>query len=393
MLPLHIAITSRFPSVPYGGGTQRVSDTLARGLTARGFSVFFYSLIHDNSNFPYPAQQLSSPSQDFTSFEAVHAYHEFLREYHIDVIINQDGLFETSELFLNTGGINIRKISVIHSSPFYDYSHLWYKARTLRSHGIVEKLKRIARMILYPRTKWRAKCSWRQHYRMLEDSRTELCFLSPRCREEFRTLVPDYPWETHSIANPNTYSKLPEPDYSKKNKEVLFVGRLDNRSKQLPLLLKIWAKVSKICPDWQLSIVGAGPDGEMLQKMARKLRLSRLTFHGRQDPLPFYQRASILCLTSLYEGFPMVLTEAQQNGVVPIAFDSFPAVHDIIEHGKTGVIAKAFNIKDFTEKLIKLMQHNLLRRSMSHAAQKAVQRYSEERIIDEWTKCLNKEKA
>lgn len=388
MLPMHIAITSRFPSVPSEGGTQRVSDTLARGLTARGFSVFFYSLIHGDSNFSYPVQQFTSPSEDFSAPESVHAYHDFLREKHIDVIINQDGLFETSELFLNTGGINTRKISVMHNSPFYDYSHLWYKARTLRSHGIVEMLKRIARMILYPRTKWRAKCSWRQHYRMLANSQTELCFLSPRCREEFRTLVQDYPWETHSIANPNTYSEQTELDYSKKIKEVLFVGRLDNRSKQLPLLLKIWAKVSKLCPNWRLSIVGAGPDGDMLRKMAEKLRLSRLTFHGRQDPLPFYQRASILCLTSLYEGFPMVLTEAQQNGVVPIVFDSFPAVHDIIEHGKTGMIAKAFSIKDFTVKLTQLMRDDLLRQNMSHAAHQFVRAFDTERIIDDWVKYL-----
>lgn len=385
---LHIAITARTAASPHEGGTERVSYNLARGLSSLGFTVFLYSLKQGHSNFSYPAPQLSSPSEDFSAPESIHAYHDFLRENHIDVIINQDGLFETSELFLNTGGMNIRKISVIHSSPFYDFSHLWYKAHTLRSNGIVEKLKRIARIILYPRTKWRAKCSWRQHYRMLEDSRTELCFLSPRCREEFRTLVPDYPWETRSIANPNTYPELPGPDLLKKNKEVLFVGRLDNRSKQLPLLLKIWAKVSKLCPDWQFSIVGAGPDGDMLRKMAEKLRLSRLTFHGRQDPLPFYQRASILCLTSLYEGFPMVLTEAQQNGVVPIVFDSFPAVHDIIEHGKTGMIVKAFSIKDFSKKLTQLMRDDLLRQNMSHAAHQFVRAFDTERIIDDWVKYL-----
>jgi glycosyltransferase involved in cell wall biosynthesis len=43
-------------------------------------------------------------------------------------------------------------------------------------------------------------------------------------------------------------------------------------------------------------------------------------------------------MTSAYEGWGLTLTEAQQMGVVPIAFDSFGAVYDIIENEYNGLI-------------------------------------------------------
>lgn len=38
------------------------------------------------------------------------------------------------------------------------------------------------------------------------------------------------------------------------------------------------------------------------------------------------------------EGFPLVLAEAMSFGVVPVVYNSFAAVNDIIDNGKNGVI-------------------------------------------------------
>lgn len=70
--------------------------------------------------------------------------------------------------------------------------------------------------------------------------------------------------------------------------------------------------------------------------MACKLNLRNIEFKGTQPSEPYYAESSVLCMTSTYEGFPMVLIEAQQYGCVPMAFDSFEAVHDIIEDGENG---------------------------------------------------------
>lgn len=109
--------------------------------------------------------------------------------------------------------------------------------------------------------------------------------------------------------------------------------------------MRIWEKVEKACPGWHLDIVGDGPDAELLKDSAQKLGLSRIVFHGFQNPGPYYSRASIFCMTSTFEGFGLVLVEAMQHGCVPIAFDSYPAVRDIISHGENGILIPPFRKK------------------------------------------------
>lgn len=41
-------------------------------------------------------------------------------------------------------------------------------------------------------------------------------------------------------------------------------------------------------------------------------------------------------MTSQIESWGLVITEAQQFGVVPIAYDSYPTIHEIIHHKKMG---------------------------------------------------------
>lgn len=68
-----------------------------------------------------------------------------------------------------------------------------------------------------------------------------------------------------------------------------------------------------------------------------RLVLKNVLFEGRQNPLSYYRRAAVFLMTSLFEGFGVTLTEAQQMGVVPMAMDSFEAVHDIINHRVSGI--------------------------------------------------------
>ena len=123
-----------------------------------------------------------------------------------------------------------------------------------------------------------------------------------------------------------------------KEKEIIFVGRLDFVQKRTYRVLDTWNLLEDKHPDWRLTIVGDGPDRENLEKHAKELNLKRVYFEGFQNPLKYYKRASILMLTSDFEGFPLVLAEAMSFGVVPVVYNSFAAVNDIIDNGKNGVI-------------------------------------------------------
>ncbi len=78
--------------------------------------------------------------------------------------------------------------------------------------------------------------------------------------------------------------------------------------------------------------------------------IPNIRFVGYQDPLPYQLESSISCMTSLYEGWGMVLTEAMQCGAVPIAFNSFASVTDVIDHGRNGILVKPFSIKQYEKK-------------------------------------------
>jgi len=68
--------------------------------------------------------------------------------------------------------------------------------------------------------------------------------------------------------------------------------------------------------DWQLKIVGTGPDEEKLKKLAGKLGIAdRISWLGfRKDPYSDFREITALMLTSRYKGFPMVLVETIQRG-------------------------------------------------------------------------------
>ena len=84
--------------------------------------------------------------------------------------------------------------------------------------------------------------------------------------------------------------------------------------------------------------------------------IKRVRFEGRHaDVSPFYREASILCLTSQTEGWGLCLTEAQANGVIPIAFGCTDGVKTILSpSGKNGFIVPPFDEDRFARTLLKV---------------------------------------
>lgn len=144
----------------------------------------------------------------------------------------------------------------------------------------------------------------------------------------------------------------------------------------------------KLYPQWKLIIVGDGPDKDVLINKAKDI--SNIEFKGYQDPREYYEKASIFCMTSIFEGFPMCLTEAMQFGCVPVAFDSFSAVYDIIKPGETGELVKSFDKKEYVGKLIHLIDDETYRKKLSKNAFQYVKRYDIANILPKWIELIEK---
>jgi glycosyltransferase involved in cell wall biosynthesis len=177
----------------------------------------------------------------------------------------------------------------------------------------------------------------------------------------------------------------------KKQKQVLIVARIDEDSKRISLALKMWRFIEQndCLSEWELVIVGTGDDEDFCKQLAKKLHLQRCFFEGHQNPLDYYLKASIYLMTSSNEGFPVSLVEAQQNGVVPIAFDSFGAVHDIIESGYNGVIVREKNVTEYVKQLAALMKDDERRRQMAINAVESSKRFAFDKIVAKWIELFN----
>ncbi len=183
------------------------------------------------------------------------------------------------------------------------------------------------------------------------------------------------------------------PNSVNKQKEVLFVGRLDYNQKRVHRVIETWALAEHVRPDWHLTIVGDGPERENLERLVRDLNLRNVSFEGFRSPRPYYERASLLVLASEFEGFPLVLAECMSFGVVPVVYGSYSAVYDIIKDGKNGMIVKpendGFHAETMSAALLQAMTDNVLLRRMSGAAIETSKEYSIDVIYGQWNKILS----
>lgn len=167
---------------------------------------------------------------------------------------------------------------------------------------------------------------------------------------------------------------------------------MENQSKRLFRIIQTWKLLEEKFPDWRLTFVGDGPDRNSLEEKVIELGLKRVRFVGFQNPVKYYQRASILMLTSDLEGFPLVLAECMSFGVVPAVYASYPAVYDIIKDGDDGIIIPKRDVYPAelaAKKMAYIMEDDNKRLKMSFSAVKRSQQYSISTICRQWDKTFN----
>ena len=97
---------------------------------------------------------------------------------------------------------------------------------------------------------------------------------------------------------------------------IINVGRLAYQ-KAHDVLLKAFGKVVEPGGDFNLIILGKGPEEENLKELARRLGLSERVFllGFKSNPYTYMARAEFFVLSSRFEGFSNVLLEAMSLGL------------------------------------------------------------------------------
>ncbi|QOR04226.1 glycosyltransferase [Campylobacter cuniculorum] len=214
--------------------------------------------------------------------------------------------------------------------------------------------------------------------------------------KELKSFQAKYP-KSHFSIIPNFIPTIPKESTNHAQKIVLSVGRLVEQ-KGFSRLIEIWDLVQKnqAFREWKLHIVGEGGLEQELREQisAKNLNDSIILKPFTKEIEKEYLSASIYVMTSLYEGFGMVLVESGSFALPSVAFDVKTGPSDIIEDSKTGFLIEDNALESFVKKLCVLMENQNLREQMGNAAKKRMQeKFSKEVIMEKWEELFESLKA
>lgn len=174
--------------------------------------------------------------------------------------------------------------------------------------------------------------------------------------------------------DPN-YFKPPKKRPLKEKIDFLFVGRLV-KVKNLTYLMKGFYEALKENKKIFLHIVGEGRERNRLEKLAEQLNISDFVkFHGvlyKENLLKVYQNSDIFLITSEYESFCMVATEAMACGL-PVIGTKVGFLPNLITPGETGFLIELNNIKELKEKILFFAKNRVKAREFGRKARNFVQ--------------------
>jgi glycosyltransferase involved in cell wall biosynthesis len=175
----------------------------------------------------------------------------------------------------------------------------------------------------------------------------------------------------------------PEPPPPTAEPRLLCVGRLVP-IKGHATLLSAFAEARRDVPGLSLEIAGDGPLRGELEAQASRLQLGdSVHFAGRVAPVaPVYERAAVVVVPSLGEGFGMVALEASERGraVVASAVGGLP---EIVEEGRTGMLVPPSDPDALAAAIVALASDPQRAAELGRAArERAVAEFSLERCAD-----------
>lgn len=156
-----------------------------------------------------------------------------------------------------------------------------------------------------------------------------------------------------------------------KTKNILYAGTLNAR-KGYADLIKAFGKIADKYPEWRLALAGNGEIEEGHQ-LAKSIGIEdKCDFWGwvngtEKDQI--FKQASIFCLPSYAEGFPMAILDAWAYGL-PVITTSVGGIPDIADDGKNLLLFEPGNIDQLAICLEKTVADESLRNSLSEESLK-----------------------
>lgn len=371
------------PLRPENGGTERATKLVMDELERRGHHTI--GILHWNQ---------ADPAKVFLNGKTVDSISAFLKENHIDVVVNQIAFHPRFlSQFLQNGGQEWKDnggkiISFMHLDPtpapraelrkyFFDWN----------SKNLMGKLKRLAFIMYLPIFNYKNDKAYRNGLRYLYNKSDSYVLMSESFLDVFASLAGLERAEKVSfIPNMLTFPEIvTDCILESKDNIALVVARMDDEQKNISFIIKIWQSL-KNHHGFHLHILGDGLDAGMLRDMAACS--ADIHFEGSQSPLSWYQKSKVFLMASPREGWGLTITESLQNGVVPIVMNTSKVFKDIISDASNGFLPNTE--KEYKERLESLLSDNNKRLRMAIEGLKSAHRFTPEIVGEKWQSLLNK---
>lgn len=185
---------------------------------------------------------------------------------------------------------------------------------------------------------------------------------------------------------PNFIEKQPLPTFPKQEfKRVISSGRLVVQKRQDDLI-KAWKNVVKKHPDWMLDIYGAGEKLDSLQSLIISYGLQNCIHILPPTDRMFeeFKSSDFLVMSSLYEGFSLVIAEAMMMGTPCVSYDCPYGPSDLIDNTHNGLLTPSGDIMELSNAINWMIEHPEQRDRMGRDAYQSIQRYTPEHVIPKW---------
>lgn len=374
---------------PAFGGIETVTTMLARQFAIDGHELTIVALRQRSGtrlleSLPRNIEVLYLPEDAYDSAMNFEALRQILNNKRPHIVIYQDSYTDIDLTLL--GALNKcdwgrpKLLVVEHSMPRVSY--VW--PELCAHNGLITNLRRVIARFISPLLYLKRYSYERRRRCRLYDAAYKYVFLSSRYIPK-ASKIAGLSLDRKAVTIPNPIQSQHISSRRKaKEKVVLYCGSL-LPVKRVDRLLKIWSRVEGRFPEWRFVIVGDGSERLKLESMIKRLALRNVELKGYQvDTTCYYERASILVMASSFEGWPMVLGESMLHGCVPVSYNSFPAIYDIIDDGVNGIIVPNLKRSAFVGALCELMADKERLMKMQCEAVKKTERYDIKTVSKEW---------
>lgn len=381
-------INSFYPS-PIVGGVERVTHDLATALSAKGHNVDVMilegTLPHDK-NQNYDCHLVPEPGY-WGAEKNSEAFRRLLNEHQIQIVVVQSEKFPAIELVESGISCGVKVVSVFHIAPCCDRGG-WNDllAPQIWRHGMLATMLKLPYLFIRYIVNRYVSCSWerkklQRQYNISNKFITLSAHFHPRLIKFLKATDSS---KFCAIPNPAPPCSVSKEEVARKKNIILWVGRMNFCQKRPDRMIQIWEKIASFHTDWTLIMIGDGDAKDILEKYCNRNHVPRVLFTGQVDPHPYYRKAKLLCMTSSWEGWGLVVTEAMSYGCVPIAYNSYDSLKDIICNNNNGIIVPAYDKTSFISELNRLIDNDKLRCDLAFNGLESIKKYALDSVVSQW---------